>query len=410
MTPEAVVFRCLQLGTSAEFEAGLFAELVAADADLAAHWFGLLGLPADASALQGYLEKLDPTDRDQLVQAQENRLTQYSSSVRLGMQQWLAALEAALWGSILWRMMASEHDHRFDTETRFLLALSGVQGVDDEDVQSLERFRSARVELLEDAPLAHRIFAVIDRVSQGQADHVAEQLLLLPGEEIAQSKVLASQELDDKVHRLGLGTQVEADWAHSIWLRRQINSVSAALRDTDDREALLRTHMTLSKTVFSISPLLLLVNHGAACLYSPLAPDLSIRTASQSSYIARALRTNSSVELIDSVELPVADRQALAQLEQIMYVVNWLGESIPHISTIKDHFQSLIDKLIKEKGITDRKRRKSDDNISLTRDWTVVDKEKYEQLLGLLHFCSRKNLANYDHHRPVHIFSDASKF
>ncbi len=70
MTPEAVIYRCLQLGADADFDAGLYAELIAADADLAAHWYGLLQLDAAPGRLQAYLDQLDNTTRQQLIQAQ----------------------------------------------------------------------------------------------------------------------------------------------------------------------------------------------------------------------------------------------------------------------------------------------------------------------------------------------------
>ena len=100
----------------------------------------------------------------------------------------------------------------------------------------------------------------------------------------------------------------------------------------------------------------------------------------------------------------------LAQLEQVLYVITWLGDSIPNCSHIKGHFQSLVDKLRNENQIIDRKKRRSDTNISLSGHWTVVDEERYKQLLKPLYYCSRTNLKNYDSSKEVHIFTDASKY
>ena len=61
-------------------------------------------------------------------------------------------------------------------------------------------------------------------------------------------------------------------------------------------------------------------------------------------------------------------RTTLAQLEQVLYSVTWLGESIPHISTIKGHFQTLADEIRKALSLEDRKKRKTDENVLITTD------------------------------------------
>ena len=314
MTPEAVLYRCLQLGTAAEFDATLFAELVACDADLAASWYGLLGLDAHPQALAQYLEHLSPQALQQLIQAQESRLTQHSGSARMGLEQWLATLENAVWGSVLWRMLSPDSDARFDTETRFLLALSGVQGVADQQVLALERFRGARPELLEDASLAHRIFAVIDGVGLAQDYTLATALLPLSQAELEQSKRLAKDELDDKLHRLGIVLDSDADWQQGLWLRQQLQAISVSLQDAQAVPDLLRLHNTLSRTIFTHAPLLLLQQAEQLMLVG--AEDIIIRTTSQTSTIAQAFRASQPVTLEDGPELAVVDRQILQQLDQ----------------------------------------------------------------------------------------------
>jgi len=84
-------------------------------------------------------------------------------------------------------------------------------------------------------------------------------------------------------------------------------------------------------------------------------------------YCGRSISTQgwrfSSVHYSKLLQMPTPT--TLAQLEQIVYSVNWLGETIPNSAKIRDHFQSLS-VLIREKiKRTDRMKRKTDASVPL---------------------------------------------
>ena len=106
--------------------------------------------------------------------------------------------------------------------------------------------------------------------------------------------------------------------------------------------------------------------------------------------------------------LSINEPRTLKELEQVVYILGWLGESIPNHAKVKDHFKQLATHIRHENNILDNKRRKGDENISLKPFWTVVDAELYRQLLKLMDIVSKRFLANYNSKLPVEIYSDAS--
>ncbi len=75
--------------------------------------------------------------------------------------------------------------------------------------------------------------------------------------------------------------------------------------------------------------------------------------------------------------LQLPEPQTLAQLEQVVYIINWLSPTIPNAAYLKNHFQSLSNSVRQIHSITDKKIRKSDSELDIVPYWTVLDKELY---------------------------------
>ncbi len=319
MTPDAVIYRYLQAITPAQFDAGNLCALLSADADLLTRWLKLLHLPADLQVLQQRLEQLDAEEFLSLAEAQAWSVLPIVGSARLGMDQWLSVLRAACLAEVLAEHMSETADLRVpgnlhNVRLRALLAISGVQLPQDPLLQQLIEFRGTNPALLEDAGVEMRIFAVIDAMEVGRDVELAQRLLDIDAERFAALLETARIEATRLVDTLRIDISADTDWAHRIWLRQQINVVTAGFKHCTSWEHFLATHQLVSRCLFSQPPLIILQQNTGAPLACLGSEEFAINPNSATSLIAAAARGERTISVGDAPDLAVVDRLLLRHL------------------------------------------------------------------------------------------------
>ena len=89
------------------------------------------------------------------------------------------------------------------------------------------------------------------------------------------------------------------------------------------------------------------------------------------------------------------------ELAQVMYLANWLQQTIPGLAEIRDKFQ-------KETSL-DGKNLKALERKNIKIEWTAELSCAWKELLRLVSVASQKNLKNYNPEEALMLFTDASK-
>ena len=101
--------------------------------------------------------------------------------------------------------------------------------------------------------------------------------------------------------------------------------------------------------------------------------------------------------------------KSLRELEEVVYLLTWLGESLPNIAKVKNYFLDLATRVRKSAHITDRKTRPTDKHLMLTKHWTHLDTIMYRGMLKVVEFATKTSLMQFDSKENITIFTDASK-
>ncbi len=318
VTPDAVIYRYLQIISADVVDVDSLCRLLSADADLLARWLQLLDLPADGAALRERIEALSKDEFDGLAQAQAWTVLPVAGSARLSTGQWMSVLNAAFLAEVLLENLYQpqtgyEPASGLDTRLRVLLGISGVQLSQDRQLNQLSEFRGTPPELLEDAALELRIFAVVDGLEFGREAELAETLLQLPGSRFQDLVSIAQGRARQLVNDLGIDVSSDTDWSHRIWLRQQIVVITTALAHARDWEELVQLHALVSRCLFVRPPLLLRHHVSDGILY--WQDGISINTSSKTSRLAQAMRDKEAALVTDSGETAVVDRQLLKVMD-----------------------------------------------------------------------------------------------
>ena len=317
VTPDAVIYRYLQIVAPNECDAEKLCLLLSCDADLLTRWLKLLDVGADFTALRTRIEHLEDDEFAGLAQAQAWSVLPVVGSARLSIDQWLTVLRSAYLAQILAGHL-SEDTPPVDVENvrmRALLAISGVQLERDVKLTQLIEFRGTSPALLEDAALELRIFAVIDAMEMGREVDLAQQLLSMSAETFAELAGEAETAAAELVADLGIDTQTDIDWAQRIWLRQQISIVAASFRACSAWHEFSALHQLVSRSLFTRAPLILAQFTDGGSISMLGSNDYSIRAESQTSLIAAAARSSKRVVMSESSGLAVVDRQLLRILD-----------------------------------------------------------------------------------------------
>ncbi len=335
MTPDAVIYRYLEIVTPSACDIDQLCLLLSADADLLTRWLKLLNTAADIDVLRNRITALEAEEFDGLAQAQAWAVLPIVGSARLSMDQWLAVLRAACLAQVLAEHLKQDSaatptatsdlpGNPQNVRLRALLAISGVHLPTDPTLAQLIEFRGINPALLEDASAELRIFAVVDALEVGRELELAEQLLGIPAPLFAGLLEDAETAANTLVTSLAIDTLDEVDWAHRIWLRQQIATVTAGYRSCSNLNEFYLLHQLVSRCLFAQPPLLLV----QANANSPLRQlgKTDIRT----SRIAACVRTQHPSQINDSADLAVVDRQLLRSLDaEEAYIVPLASETTP---------------------------------------------------------------------------------
>ena len=342
MTPEAVIYKYLQITSGQITDLDELGLLLSADADLLARWLKLLQSPANMTGLLDHLAQLTQAELSAIAQAQAGNVMPFNGSARLSLDQWVAVLNAAFLGDILVEKLTQARlektsrpaqqeglatpsgitiptpltnpSIRSSTRLRFLLALSGVHLAHDPELAKLVAYRGVKAELLEDAELEIRVFRVIDGLEFGQEYTLAEDLLQLDKVTLAQYHDEARTRTEAFLQQLQLDVSPEIDWSHRIWLRQQIQVATASMAGAAELSELMVMHQLVSACIFNYRPLFLYVDDKRDVLLCHGQASLVIKRTSNTSLAARAQRDQIPQQLSDTADLAVVDRELLKAL------------------------------------------------------------------------------------------------
>ncbi len=317
MTPEAVIYRYLELLTPEAREHERLCALIGSDADLLNNWLKIFDLPASWGAFEQALKGLKDSEFASIAAAQAHAVTPSAGSARLSLDQWIAVLRAVEIGAELITEVAvpdriqSESESE-DIRLRLLLALSGVQLEGDAALSQLNDFRGSNPSLLEDASLELRVFCVLEGIELNRDHELATALLGLDSDSYQFVVERAETRLTERISALELDVEDDTDWQHRIWLRQQLAIASRAFADCDSLLEIEPLHDQVSRSVFKKPPLILLKSAGDYFAHDP--SQIRIRAASRSSAVARSVHEHRAVTIVEAQNTAVVDRQLLRLL------------------------------------------------------------------------------------------------
>lgn len=337
MTPDAVIFRYLQLLLAQRVEVELLCQLICADADLLQRWLKMFDLSTDETALLDALQALDDEDLRNLANVQAWSLAPTAGSARLSLDLWKSVLRSAFLAESIYTHLQTETsvDH-VDVRLRALLGLSGVQLHHDQMLMDLHEYRGINPGLLEDAHLELRVFAVVDALETGHGDQLAPQLLNLDEAEMQSLLQEADHKTEQLINRLAIDEDESADWSHNIWLLQQTSLAGQAMMDCASLTELQQRHLSVSRVLFSITPLLLIRDHARQGYQLLNKPDLLIPVTSNTSVIAAVGRSGQHRTVADEASLAVIDRQLLRVLGTEEALVVARGDVVMVVNTDED--------------------------------------------------------------------------
>jgi len=325
LTPLAVIDRYLDAAAREPLDLEPLLALLGTDADLLGRWLLLLGGPAEPAALASRFAALAPSQLRELVVGQALAVLTMSGGTRMGFERWQSALTA----SFLAEVLAEQHAlaNPVAVRWRVLLGLAGVHLPADPQLEDLLAFRGTRLELLEDAELLQRLFAIadaLDVLEPGSAQQAAGLLLELDplafqdALRAAQARTLAA------VRELDLEHDHDHDRGDRLWLRLRIGLLGRLFADLPEpgatgsggsaRPALGELHAGISRMLFATAPKLLVLDGAARQLLGVDGAGPRISLDSGTSLVARSARLGERIEFYDQLDAAVADRQLLREL------------------------------------------------------------------------------------------------
>jgi len=315
LTPEAVIYRYLEVASQTSADAGAFVRLLGTDADLLGRWVALLKCPADPAALLESIAKLDEATFTHLAYAQAWAGLPVSGSARLSMDQWRSVLRAACLGETLAATLGLSEPE--SVRWRLLLATSGVSVPHDAIMTELLEFRGTRPELLEDASTLLKLFNVVDALEvldAAAAAALANRLLGIEAADFERLLTQAAARMEGLLVELDLVDDLDEDWADRLWARQQVSMLGLLFADCQQLDALYEAHRFASRSLFGSIPCFLLLDQRRQALVPVGEEGLGILLASKTSGIASSVRTGRRQTLTNTTEQAVADRQVLRRL------------------------------------------------------------------------------------------------
>jgi signal transduction histidine kinase len=320
MSPILVIDSYLDALTAAPFDSALLAQRIGRDADLLAAWLTTLGMPADPQSFVLRLEALAPEQRRDLGAGHALSVLAAGEDGRLAYTRWRDALAAACLAEALAHQASPVALLGEGTSLRWcaLLARAGVVLPGDDRLGEWAAFRSAAINLLEDAEVNLRIFAVVDRYDPRDLSIAQEAAGLLLGMAPAEFQAAlrrAEQALTLACQDLPIDGSPDEPAPDRVLQRLRVLSAGSMVRGmVASGERLEVAHELASRLLFRAAPSLLIFDAESARLTAPDASGPVISVASSSSAIARAFRDLTRAQFVDSAASSVADRQWLRRL------------------------------------------------------------------------------------------------
>ena len=314
MTPEAVIYRYLEVASRQPFAVDDLVRVLGADADLLGSWLNVLDCAADPAIASRALGRLAPQQLRILAQAQAWAVLPGAGSARLGLDRWRAVLRSSFLAEVLAEHLGLTNPRAL--RWRVLLAVSGVNIARDERLKEFSDFRGIKPELLRDADPALRIFAVVDALEvldEVQATGLAQRLLDVDGAQFTEFLEQAGNRCAELTRSLDLDADTEADWTYRLWVQQQVGLLTNLLAVGDRLEDVTAGHALASRSLVRRVPVLLVLNDRGELV---TLEDNGIRIPLDStvSSIARAVRERVQLNVEDGVATPVTDRQLLRLL------------------------------------------------------------------------------------------------
>ncbi|MCB1684292.1 MAG: HAMP domain-containing sensor histidine kinase [Pseudomonadales bacterium] len=313
MTPEAVIYRYLEAASAQPPDIERLQLVLSADADLLGRWLNVLDCPADPDVFSRHLRNISSARLRQIAQVQAWAVLPVSGSARLGLDQWQSVLRSAFLAEVLAEQVGIADPQI--VRWRILLAVSGVNLLQDRALQELVDFRGIRAELLEDAGIEIRILAVVDAfevLDEYRAGQLAQRLLQISSENFADLVDWAATRCAELMNQLGLNREDDEDWSNRLWVQRQVSMLADLLRMGRTPAEVRDAHEFATRSLFRQVPLLLLQDHNR--LRVAAGGDIEIQVDSPVSTIAAATRSGEIRTLSDSSDLAVGDRQLLRRI------------------------------------------------------------------------------------------------
>ncbi len=315
VTPDAVIYRYLEIVSAPVLDVDRLFELLCADADLLARWLVLLDIPADASLLRARLIDI-PANFTDVAQSHIWSLSASTNVPGLSLNQWSQVLTAACLAETL---CTDSHlaDKALDCRLKVLLALSGLRINQDDEINDLLDYRGVDPALLEGTDALLRVFAIADGVQTGRAGALAEMLLDIDPTSFEAKLNAATASVTAWCDRLGVNDRDDENWSQRIAVLQQIEAATADFQSAGDWSELWDMHVEASRGVFQSTPLIFLLdsdNTSLVLLDPDRATSVAISVDNRASTFTRLMREGGAERLIDSETLAVVDRQVMRSL------------------------------------------------------------------------------------------------
>lgn len=347
MTPEAVIFRYLEILRARPLDVAALQRLLCLDADLLGRWLATFDSEASPEALRQLTTALDAHELDVLAQSHAWTMLPTLDTARLAMDQWqLVCIASYLAEGIAAHLLqagvraASIADPQ-RVRMQILLAISGVNLRSDAALAELAEFRGTPVPLLVDAAPLPQIFAVVEALDTAGlevAEELAQTLLGIDRTRFAALRTKAETRCSAELTALALADDDNIDWPERLWAQERVALLCRLLpRDRQDIAGLEIANARITRTLFGTSAELL-VAAGAEHWQTLGNADIRIRRNSPVSDIAQAGREAASRTMYDSPELAVADRQVLRHLQCseaiVLPILDMEGEAVPTTTAV----------------------------------------------------------------------------
>jgi signal transduction histidine kinase len=318
VTPDAVLHRYVELVSEDRIDLDALYRVITLDADLLGRWVASLGCAVEPDAVRSALDALSADDLRGLAQGQLWSLAPLRSAARLGFDQWRAVLRAACLTESLGRR--AQFDALEAARMRTLLAISGINLRHDPLMAELVEFRGTAPQQLVDAHPLLRMFAVVEALEHQNpqvAAELSETLFAIESGEFGEILREAEALADNLVHSAGIREDSDEPWRERLWVQAQIMAFSNLIASQDNSGGVHELAQYVTRALFSQVPRCFLFDAERGTLAGAGDDDLAALTISvmnSGSVIARALRERTLIDVEDSPELPVADRQVMRRL------------------------------------------------------------------------------------------------